>query len=68
MGPNLNDLDLAEQHRLDLLREADHLRAVGLAAQRPRPARRPAYAPALATLGRWLLALGTRLTAAYENP
>jgi hypothetical protein len=63
--PNWIDMQVAEQHRQDMLRAAEEQRhsAKALAA-RPQPAR--FYTPALVQLGGWLVAWGSSLQSRYS--
>lgn len=64
MLPNLNDIQVAEEHRKDLLREAARRRQnaeIAAALRGQRRQRRPFYLRALAGLGRRLVAWGAWL-------
>lgn len=61
---NWHDYYLAHQQHDDRLRLAQHLRLVNSLTHTPTNA---FYAPALAYLGRWLIAWGWRLRARYSN-
>ena len=66
MGPNWNDIRVAEEHFADMRREVERERRLAHAAalaSASRPPRRGLPARALARVGRLLVAWGSRLEA-----